>query len=116
LADIEQLPYPTNSFDTVVNTMAFTGYPDGHKALKEIYRVIKPKGRFVLVDIDYPKNRNWLGTRTTRLWAGLGDIIRDMEKLFKQTGFQFTEQEVGGFGSVHLYIAEKKAAGDWKAA
>lgn len=107
-ADIEHLPYPSERFNTVINTMAFTGYPDGQKALNEIYRVIKPSGRFVLVDIDYPKNKNWLGMQTTRLWAGLGDIIRDMEALFNQTGFRWTEEEIGGFGSVHLYIAEKK--------
>lgn len=107
-ADIEHLPYPSERFNTVINTMAFTGYSDGQKALNEIYRVIKPSGRFVLVDIDYPKNKNWLGMQTTRLWAGLGDIIRDMEALFNQTGFRWTEEEIGGFGSVHLYIAEKK--------
>ncbi len=106
-ADVEHLPYPTASFDTVVNTMAFTGYPDGIKALNEIRRVIKPNGQFVLVDIDYPKDQNWLGVQTTRLWAGLGDIIRDMDALFMQAGFNFTDEEIGGFGSVHLYIAAK---------
>lgn len=106
-ADVEHLPFPTGTFDTVVNTMAFTGYPDGLKALNEIHRVLKPTGRFVLVDIDYPKDNNWLGRRATRLWAGFGDIIRDMESLFQKTGFQFTAEEVGGFGSVHLYIATK---------
>ncbi|MFC1996493.1 class I SAM-dependent methyltransferase [Chloroflexota bacterium] len=106
-ADIEFLPYPNDTFDTVVNTMAFTGYPNGLNALNEIHRVLKPKGRFVLVDIDYPQDRNWLGTLTTQVWAFLGDIIRDMEALFKHTGFQFTYQEIGGFGSVHLYIATK---------
>lgn len=106
-ADIEHLPYPNERFDTVVNTMAFTGYPDGVKALAEIWRVLKPNGRFILVDIDYPKDRNWLGVQTTRLWAALGDIIRDMDALFEQTGFHYTEEEIGGFGSVHLYIATK---------
>ena len=107
-ADVEHLPYAARTFDTVVNTMAFTGYPDGRKALSEIHRVLKPNGRFVLVDIDYPQNQSWLGTQTTRLWASLGDIIRDMTVLFRQTGFQFTDEEVGGFGSVHLYIATKQ--------
>jgi ubiquinone/menaquinone biosynthesis C-methylase UbiE len=106
-ANIEHLPYPNNSFDTVVNTMAFTGYPDGLKALTEIRRVLKSEGRFILVDIDYPKDQNWLGIQTTRLWAALGDIIRNMDALFRQTGFRFREEEVGGFGSVHLYIATR---------
>lgn len=106
-ADIEYLPYPSVFFNTVVSTMAFTGYPDGKKALAEIHRVLKPGGRFVLVDIDYPKNRNWLGTTATQFWAISGDILRDMKVLFKQTGFSYSETEIGGLGSVHLYIATK---------
>lgn len=107
-AAVEYLPYPDGTFDTVINTMAFTGYPDGLRALNEIHRVIKPNGRFVLVDIGYPQDRNWLGIQATRIWTGLGDIVRDMATLFRQTGFHFTDEEVGGFGSVHLYIAVKE--------
>jgi ubiquinone/menaquinone biosynthesis C-methylase UbiE len=106
-ADIAYLPYSSASFDTVVNTMAFTGYPDGKKAITEIHRVLKPNGRFVLVDIDYPQDRNWLGTKATQLWAISGDILRDMQALFEQSDFDYSEKEVGGFGSVHLYIATK---------
>lgn len=111
-ADVEYLPYPAGTFNTVVNTMAFTGYPDGSKALTEIYRVLKPKGRFILIDVEYPHNHNRLGHYATRLWAGLGDIIRDMDALFKQSGFDFTDQEIGGFGSVHLYIATKQVSSE----
>jgi ubiquinone/menaquinone biosynthesis C-methylase UbiE len=107
-ADVEHLPYSNGTFDSVVNTMAFTGYPDGVKALTEIRRVLKPNGHFILVDIDYPRDQNWLGMQATRLWAALGDIIRNMNDLFKQTGFQLIEEEVGGFGSVHLFIATKE--------
>jgi ubiquinone/menaquinone biosynthesis C-methylase UbiE len=107
-ADVFNLPYPNKTFDTVVNTMAFTGYPDGQSALKEIRRVLKDDGRFILVDIDYPRNRNWMGTQIVKLWAGLGDIIRNMETLFQDTNFRFTNEEIGGLGSVHLYIATKK--------
>ena len=51
--NVENLPFPDNSFDTIINTMAFTGYPDGKKALSEIKRVLKPGGRLLLVDFDY---------------------------------------------------------------
>jgi hypothetical protein len=47
--------------------------------------------------------------KLTRLWAGLGDLIRDMDPLFRQFNFDYTDEEIGGFGSVHLYVAEKKA-------
>ncbi len=108
-ADVYYLPYAENSFDTLVNTMAFSGYPDGKAALTEMGRVLKPGGRLVMIDIDYPKDRNRLGMALTRFWMASGDIIRDMGELFRELGWDFQEKEVGGFGSVHLYVAEKKS-------
>ena len=106
-ADIEHLPYRSGTFNTVVNTMAFSGYPDGRQALAEIYRVLQGDGRFVLIDINYPKNRNWAGMKLAQFWASTGDLIRDMDQLFRQAKFQYEEQEVGGLGTVHLYVATK---------
>ena len=106
--DVESLPYDDETFDCVVNTMAFTAYPDSTKAMSELHRVLKSGGTLVLIDIHYPADRNWLGMRMTRFWAALGDIIRDMDAVFRQFDFEYTDREIGGFGSVHLYVAEKK--------
>ena len=108
-ADVHHIPYQSGCFDTVVNTMAFSGYPDGLKAMREMKRVLKPEGRLVLLDVNYPKDRNTLGMALGRGWAKLGDIIRDMEFLFRQLNLEYTVEEVGGFGSIHLYIATKVA-------
>jgi ubiquinone/menaquinone biosynthesis C-methylase UbiE len=106
--NVESLPYEDETFDCVVNTMAFTAYPDGRKAMSELHRVLKTGGRLVLIDIGYPGDRNWLGMKMTRFWAALGDIIRDMGAMFREFHFEYTDREIGGFGSVHLYLAEKK--------
>jgi len=105
-ADVDFLPFIENSFDTIVNTMAFSGYADGKQALNEMKRVLKPNGRLVMIDINYPKDHNWLGTNLVRFWMASGDIIRDMNELFDTSGWSFDEKEIGGFGSVHLYIAK----------
>ena len=105
-ADVSHLPYAEDSFDTLVNTMAFSGYPDGVAALAEMGRVLKPGGRLIMIDIDYPKDRNRLGMVMTKFWMASGDIIRNMNALFNELGWNFQEEEVGGFGSVHLYVAE----------
>ncbi len=105
--NVENLPYEDNTFDTIINTMAMSGYPDAVRALSEIKRVLKPGGTFVLVDITYPKNRNWAGTRLTRFWQAMGDIIRDMDSLL-EGGFDYNDIEIGGFGSVHMYVCKKK--------
>ncbi|MBD3337976.1 MAG: methyltransferase domain-containing protein [Candidatus Lokiarchaeota archaeon] len=107
-ADVESLPYPDNYFDSIVNTMAFTGYPRAYKAMSEIRRVLKSDGRLIMVDVNYPKNQNWLGTLMAKFWESEGDIIRNMDKMFKNSGFLHIDKEVGGFGSVHLYYAKIK--------
>jgi len=107
-ADVNHLPYASHSFDTLVNTMAFSGYPDGVAALTEMGRVLKPDGVLVMIDIDYPKDHNRLGMALTKFWMASGDIIRDIGKLFEELGWRFQEEEIGGFGSVHLYVAEKR--------
>jgi len=107
-ANVEELPFPDNTFDTVINTMAFTGYPNGEKAMSEFKRVLKKEGHLLLVDFDYPINRNRFGYLIVRLWEKFGDIIKDINSLLKQQDFDYKGIAVGGFGSVHLFVARKK--------
>jgi len=107
-ADACGLPYPDASFDSVINTMSFTAYPDGEMAMAEFHRVLAENGVLLLVDYDYPANRNRVGVALTRLMASAGDIIRDLSQLLDWAGFEFEEREIGGFGSVHFFIAHKR--------
>ena len=106
-ANVEELPFPENYFDTIVNTMAFTGYPNGNQAISEFYRVLKEGGRLLIVDFDYPANRNRFGYWLTKSMESVGDTIRDISKILQEFSFEYTEEEIGGFGSVHLYVARK---------
>ena len=108
-ANVEQLPFYDNYFDTIVNTMAFSGYPNGTQAMTEFYRVLKKEAKLIIVDFDFPTNRNVLGFWLTKLMESAGDTIRDISKLLQKFPFEFIVKEIGGFGSVHLYIAKKIA-------
>ena len=66
----------------------------------------------VLIDINYPRDGNPVGILLTRLWVSLGDIVRDLEPLFRAFDFAFSEREIGGWGSVHLYLAKKRQVSD----
>ena len=105
--NVEQLPYEDEYFDTVVNTMALSGYPDGASAMSEMRRVLKTGGRLILIDVNYPADHNWLGMRLTGFWRHLGDIIRNVCSLLEEHGFNYEDTEIGGFGSVHMYICKK---------
>ncbi|MEX2080419.1 MAG: hypothetical protein WEC33_02295 [Dehalococcoidia bacterium] len=59
----------------------FSGYPDGERAMAELHRVLRRLGR---------------------------DLIRDMPPLFERFDFEVHEEEIGGFGSVHLFVATKR--------
>ena len=107
---VEALPYADASFDTVVNTMAFSGYPDAARAMGELCRVVRPGGRVVMVDVNYPSDGNRLGVILVRAWERTGDLIRDVEQLFASRGFSTRDEEVGGRGSVHLYVATRDFA------
>lgn len=107
LGNVEKLPFPDNTFDTIINTMAFTGYHNGEKAMNELKRVLKKDGRLLLVDFDYPENRNLFGYLIVRLWEKFGDIIKDINSLLLQHDFDYKDIPVGGFGSVHMFIANK---------
>jgi ubiquinone/menaquinone biosynthesis C-methylase UbiE len=107
-ARVEALPYGDQAFDTIVNTMAFSGYPNARQALEEIRRVLRPDGRIVLIDVNYPADGNWIGTMLTHGAKRAGDLIRNLPELFHDFGFTFTDEGIGGCGSVHLYVAEKE--------
>ena len=106
-ANVEKLPFPDNYFDTIVNTMAFTGYPNGKQAMAEFYRVLKDGGRLLIIDFEYPSNRNRFGFCLTKFMELGGDTIKEISKVLQDFPFEYTEEEIGGFGSVHFYIAKK---------
>ena len=106
--NVEQLPYLDEYFDTVISTMALSGYPDSERAMSEIRRVLRPGGRLILIDVNYPADHNRLGMRLSSFWRHLGDIIRDVGKLLEDHGFDYEDREIGGFGSIHMYICQKQ--------
>jgi arsenite methyltransferase len=46
----EALPFPDGSFDAVISNGVFNLVVDKVKALAEVFRVLKPGGRFLLAD------------------------------------------------------------------
>ena len=104
---VENLPFGDNTFDTIVNTMAFTGYPNGEKALGEMKRVLKKNGKLLFMDFDYPADRNFIGYSLVKIGEMYGDVMKDLKRYLEGSGLEYRETYVGGFGSVHLFICSK---------
>jgi len=69
LADVEQLPYPDASFDTVCATCVFCSVADPVAGLREVGRVTRPDGQVRLLEHVRPHNRvlGWLADRLSPL-------------------------------------------------
>ena len=103
--NVEDLPYADASFNSLVNTMAFSGYPNGRKALTEMKRVLRNDGKLILIDFSFPPDQNWLGTRVAAFMERSGDVLRDMGALFRECSLDYTDESIGAWNSVHLYVA-----------
>ncbi len=51
--DIIQTGMEDNTFDFAISRLVLEHLPDPTKAIKEIYRILKPGGKVILVDNDF---------------------------------------------------------------
>ncbi len=77
-AGADELPFPDDSFDTVVSTMVLCTVPDPHVAISEIQRVLRPGGRLLFIEhvlADTPRLSRWQ-QRLADPWAAFADGCR----------------------------------------
>ena len=56
LGSAEDLPFEDNTFDNVFCSFVWRNISDTNKALEEVHRVLRPGGKFILLDMTRPKN------------------------------------------------------------
>ncbi len=100
-ASVEKLPFENKIFDKIVTVESFYFWPDPIENLKEVYRVLKTGGEFLLVADIYQKD----GLRKEALEA-----IKQYQ-LLNPTPDQFkTMFERAGFSNIQL---KTKQGTDW---
>jgi ubiquinone/menaquinone biosynthesis C-methylase UbiE len=103
--DAARLPLAAASFDAVVLTFAFSAFPDGLGAMREMRRVLRPGGLAILVDAGLPSDGNCIGVALARAWTLFGDFMRDEASLMAQAGLVVIERrEFGAFDGIRLVV------------
>lgn len=52
----ESLPFAENSFHGAISAFGLRNFSDTQRALKEMHRILKPGGRFVILEFSHPPN------------------------------------------------------------
>lgn len=55
-ADVQRLPFPDDSFDTVVTSCTFCSVPEPVKGLRELHRVLRPDSQLLMFEHVRPGN------------------------------------------------------------
>lgn len=89
--EIEDMPIESNSVDRIISNCVINLVPDKQKAFGEIYRVLKPGGRFTISDIvsigDIPAETR----RDLELWSGCVAGATEKEeylRIVREAGFK----------------------------
>jgi len=54
IGDSEKLPFESNSFDAITVAFGVRNFENLNKGLSEIFRVLKPQGKFVILETSVP--------------------------------------------------------------
>ena len=127
IGEAENLPFPDNSFDSVYCAFVWRNLNDSELGLREVYRVLKPGGKFILLDMTRPKNNflrilHKVGTFKITLLIGLLTFNLKEYNFLHSSLDKYPQPEVhlsndlfnnkditrmGIFGFVYLSVMEK---------
>lgn len=131
-ANAESLPFDDVSFDRVTVAFGVRNFENLEGGLCEAWRVLKPGGRLVILELSYPDNAlllkgyklyalkflPWLGEKISghrEAYTYLPESILRFPKpaqfipLLEEAGFQNCQCQSLSFGICRLYTAEKAA-------
>ena len=114
VGDAQALPFPDESFDTVVCTLALCTIPDAGKAVHEVSRVLRPGGHFLF--LEHVRSPVLPVRAVQRVWDVFsvrleGDhLLREPLEPLRAAGFEVLTLERSKLGLVERGVARKPHA------
>jgi ubiquinone/menaquinone biosynthesis C-methylase UbiE len=109
-SDAQALPFANNSFDTVVSTLVFCSILRPEVALAEVGRVLRPNGRFLL--LEHVRGQGPVSRRLTDwlhpAWYALQrecHLNRETAVYVAEAGFHIEQVSTHGWGLVQMITA-----------
>jgi ubiquinone/menaquinone biosynthesis C-methylase UbiE len=109
--DAQALEFENGSFDTVVLTLALCTIPDDRKAVTEVRRVLRPGGRFILMEhvrspvLPVRAVQRLLDPVAARFEAD--HLMREPLDYLAEVGFEIESVERSKWGIVERVVARK---------
>jgi ubiquinone/menaquinone biosynthesis C-methylase UbiE len=111
LGDAQALEFPSARFDTVVCTLALCTIPDDAKAVAEVRRVLRPGGRFLLLEhVRSPVTAVRIGERLIEplsIRFAADHLTREPLEHLRAERFEIDELERSKLGIVERIAASK---------
>lgn len=105
----EKIPFAENSFDAAFATLVFCSIPNPNNAFLELQRVVKSKGKIILLEHVRPTGLagfffDFLNIFTVRLIED--HFNRQTAKIAEESGLKILQVRKKAFGIVNLIICE----------
>jgi len=111
VGDAQALPFPDQSFDTVVCTISLCSIPDERQAIAQVWRVLRPGGRFVA--LEHVRSPNPIIRGLEHLLEPLAvrtqadHLLREPAEIVQAAGFNIDYLKRQKLGIVERLIARK---------
>jgi demethylmenaquinone methyltransferase / 2-methoxy-6-polyprenyl-1,4-benzoquinol methylase len=105
----EKLPLKNNSFDGAISAFGARNFADINHAIDEIYRVLKPKGKIVILEFSFPQNGflQWLYCLYfEKVLPVIGRLISG-----HKSAYSYLPDSVGAFPKGEAFASLLKKAG-----